>query len=69
MLNRLLLAAIAVGFVLTFSLQTGPAQAANQMMNGMTCKDAAKKHFPNDRKLRREWEKACKKIWKAHQGK
>ena len=69
MLNRLLLAAIAVGFVLTFSLQPGPAQAANQMMNGMTCKDAAKKHFPNDRKLRREWEKSCKRIWKAHQGK
>jgi hypothetical protein len=68
MLKKLLLTSIAAGFLLTFSLQTGPAQAANHMMNGMTCKDAAKKHFPNDRKLRREWEKDCKKIWKAHQG-
>ena len=66
MLNKLLLTAIAAGLVFTFSLQTAPAEAANHMMNGMTCKDAAKNHFPNDRKLRREWEKACKKIWKAH---
>jgi len=70
MLNKLLLTAIAAGLVFTFSLQTAPAEAANHMiMNGMTCKDAANRHFPNDRKLRREWEKTCKKIWKARQGK
>jgi len=67
MLKKLLLIAIASGLVFTFSVQTLPANAA-QMMNGMTCKDAAKNHFPNDRKKRREWMKACKKIWKAHQG-
>jgi len=69
MLNKLLLTAIVTGLVSTFSLQTPPAEAASQMMNGMTCKDAAKMHFPNDRKKRREWKKACKEIWKAHQGK
>ena len=67
MRNKFLLTAIAAGLVVTFSLQTVPAEAASH--NGMTCKDAAKSHFPNDRKLRREWEKSCKKIWKAHQGK
>lgn len=70
MLNKLLLTMFAAGLVFTFCLQTAPAEAANHtMMTGITCKDAAKNHFPNDRKLRREWEKACKKIWKAQKGK
>jgi hypothetical protein len=38
-------------------------------MVGMTCKDAAKMHYPNDRKMRREWKKGCKEVWKASQGK
>jgi len=69
MLNKLLFTAIAAGLAVTLSLQTAPAEAANHMMNGMTCKEAAKNHFPNDRKLRRGWELSCKKIWKAHKGK
>ncbi len=69
MLNKLLLTAITAGLAVTLSLQTAPAEAANHMMNGMTCKEAAKNHFPNDRKKRREWAKDCKKIWKAHKGK
>jgi hypothetical protein len=69
MLNKLLLTTIAAGLVSTFFLQTPPAEAAAQMLTGMTCKDAAKMHFPNDRKKRREWKKDCKEIWKARQGK
>jgi hypothetical protein len=67
--HKLILTAVAAGFVFTVSLQTAPAEAAAHMMNGMTCKDAAKKHFPNDRKLRHDWVKSCKKIWKAHNDK
>lgn len=69
MLNKLLLTAIAAGLVTTFSLQTAPAEAASHTMVGMTCKDAAKMHFPNDRKMRSEWKKACKEVWKASQSK
>jgi hypothetical protein len=68
MLKKVLLTAIAVGLVSMFSLQIAPAEAASHTMVGMTCKDAAKMQYPNDRKMRREWKKACKEVWKASQG-
>ena len=68
MLKKLLLTAIAAGLVSTFSLQIAPAEAAGHTMVGMTCKDAAEMKYPNDRKMRREWKKACKEAWKASQG-
>jgi hypothetical protein len=66
MLKKVFLTAIAAGLVSTLSLQIAPAEAA---MVGMTCKDAAEMKYPNDRKMRREWKKACKETWKASQGK
>ena len=57
MLKKLLLTALAVGLVSTFSLPTSPAEAAG--MRGMTCKDAAKAKYPNDRATRRAWRKLC----------
>ena len=54
--------------VFTFSIQTTPAEAAGHSMVGMTCKDAAKMQYPNDRKTRRAFKKACKENWKASQG-
>jgi hypothetical protein len=69
MAKKLLLIAIAAGFVFTFSIQTTPAKAAGHSMVGMTCKDAAKMRYPNDRKTRRAFKKACKEAWKASQGK
>jgi len=69
MIKKLLLTAIAAGLVSTFSLQISPAEAAGHTMAGMTCKDAAKIQYSNDRKMRRDWKKACKEAWKASQGK
>ncbi len=66
MFKKLLLTAIAVGLVSAFSLQFAPAEAAN--MRGMTCKDAAKLKYPDDRKTRRTWRKLCRTNWKQHQG-
>ncbi|HUU25928.1 MAG TPA: hypothetical protein VMW68_10250 [Methyloceanibacter sp.] len=67
MFKKLLLAAIAAGLVsaATLPLQIDPAQAG--MMAGMTCKDAAKMKYPDDRKMRHEYKKACKESWKATQ--
>lgn len=63
MFKKLLLAAIAAGLVssTTLPLQIAPAQA------GMTCKDAAKMKYPDERKMRHEYKKACKEAWKAAQ--
>jgi hypothetical protein len=68
MFKKLLLTAIAVGLVSTLSVQITPAEAAMHSMVGMTCKDAAKMQYPNDRKTRRAWKKACKQNWKASRG-
>jgi len=67
MFKKLLLAAIAAGLVstATLPLQIAPAQA--EMMTGMTCKDAAKTKYPDARKMRHEFKKACKDAWKAAQ--
>jgi nucleoside recognition membrane protein YjiH len=69
MFKKLLLTAIAVGLVSAFSIQITPAEAAMHSMVGMTCKNAAKMQYPNDRKTRRAFKKACKQHWKATQGK
>ncbi len=66
MLKKLLLTALAVGLVSTFSLQTTPAEAVG--MRGMTCKDAAKAKYPDDRAMRRAWRQLCVANWKLHQG-
>ncbi len=68
MFKKFLLAAFAAGLVsaATLPLQVVPAEAA--VMVGMTCKDAAKMEFPNDRKARRAWKKACKEHWKMVTG-
>jgi hypothetical protein len=68
MFKKLLLTAIAAGLVSIFSIHLTPAEAAMHSMVGMTCKDAAKMQYPNDRKTRREFKKACKENWKASQG-
>jgi len=67
MFKKLLLAAIAAGLVsaATLPLQISPVQAG--MMAGMTCKDAAKAQYPDDRKMRHEYKKSCKEAWKATQ--
>jgi hypothetical protein len=67
MFKKLLLTAIAGGLVSIFSIQTTPAWAAGGSMVGMTCKDAATMRYPDDRKTRRAWKKACKEAWKASQ--
>jgi len=67
MFKKLLLAVFAAGVVTatTLPLQIAPAQAG--MMAGMTCKDAAKMKYPDDRKMHHEYKKACKDAWKAAQ--
>ncbi|MEZ5829303.1 MAG: hypothetical protein R3D30_15490 [Hyphomicrobiales bacterium] len=63
MIKKLLLVAVAAGLVsaTTLPLQIAPAEAA------VTCKDAAKMHYPDDRKMRHEFKKSCKEAWKATQ--
>lgn len=69
MSTKLTLAAVAAGLVAAAALplQTNPVQAGS--MAGMTCSDAAKMKYPDDRKMRRDWKKACKDAWKVSQGK
>ena len=64
MLKKTLLAAAATAIVAGATLAT-PALAEV----GMTCKDAAKAKFPDDRKMRHDYKKACKDAWKVSQGK
>jgi len=64
MFKKLLLATVAAGLVTATALPL-PAQA--EMMAGITCKEAAKMKYPDDRKMRHEYKKACKEAWKATQ--
>jgi hypothetical protein len=66
-MKKLLLAAIAAGLVSASALplQIAPAEAAS--MVGMPCKEAAKMKYPDNRKMRRDFKKACKENWKAAQ--
>lgn len=66
-MKKMLLAAIAAGLVSASALplQIAPAEAAS--MVGMPCKEAAKMKYPDNRKMRRDFKKACKENWKAAQ--
>jgi siroheme synthase (precorrin-2 oxidase/ferrochelatase) len=57
MSNKLLLSAIGLAFVLTFSLQPSPAQAADMQD---TCREVAKTKYPDDPQKRRAWRRFCK---------
>ena len=57
MFNKLLLSAIGLAFVLTFSLLPSPAQAADMQD---TCREIAKTKYPDDPQQRRAWRKFCK---------
>ena len=69
MSNKLILTAVAAGLVAATALPLQTTTAAAGSMVGMPCKDAAKMAYPDDRKMRRDWKKACKETWKASQGK
>ena len=63
MIKKVLFFAVATGLVAATALplQIAPAEAA------MTCKDAAKMKYPDDRKERHAFKKECKAAWKATQ--
>ena len=63
MLKKVLFAVVATGFVTALALpvQFSAAEAA------MTCKEAAKMDFPDNRKARKAFKKECKAAWKASQ--
>lgn len=61
MLKKVLLTVIAGGFVAALAL---PAQIATAEA-AMTCREAAKIKFPEDRTARHAYKKACKAAWKA----
>jgi hypothetical protein len=61
MLKRMLVAAIAIGFVAAIPLQITPAMAGKS-----GCHEAAKAKFPGDRKERHAFKKECKAQWKAY---
>ena len=64
MLKKLFVTAIA--FALVSMFLPSPVEAAG--MRGMTCKDAAKAKYPNDRAMRRAWRKLCVANWELYQG-
>ncbi len=68
MLNKILVATaatvIAAGTAMAMPV---PADAA--MVDGMSCGDAAKMQYPNDRKMRHAWKKECKEHYKMSVGK
>jgi hypothetical protein len=61
---KVLFTVVATGFVsaLALPVQFTAAEAA------MSCKDAAKMDFPDNRKARRAFKKECKAAWKASHG-
>jgi hypothetical protein len=62
MLKKMLLAAVATGFVAALALpvQFTPAEAGM-----LSCRHAAKAKFPGDRKARHAYKKECKAATKA----
>jgi hypothetical protein len=67
MLKKVLFFALATGFIAATALpmQIAPATAAG--MAGMSCKEAAKMKYPDDRKERHAFKKECKAAFKASQ--
>lgn len=57
MSKKLLLSAIGLAFVLTFSLQPSPTEAADMRDE---CREIAKTKYPDDPQQRRAWRKFCK---------
>ena len=64
MLKRMILAVLATAFVAAFALSVQIAPAAAE---GMSCKQAAKAKYADDRKARRAYKKECKTAYKATQ--
>ena len=64
MLKKVLFAAVATGLVAATALplQLSPAQAGS-----MSCKEAAKVKYPDDKKARHAFKKGCKAAYKATQ--
>jgi hypothetical protein len=62
MLKTVLFAASVAGLAVAgLPIHSSTAQAEQ-----MTCRQAAKLHFPADRYSRVAYRKACKAAWKAH---
>jgi hypothetical protein len=59
----LLIAALTALVAVTLPVEAS-AQARSPA-GQMTCRDAAKADFPNDRKMRRAFKKECKATYKA----
>ena len=61
---KVLFVVVATSFVAALALpvQFSAAEAA------MTCKEAAKMDFPDNRKARKAFKKECKAAWKASHG-
>jgi hypothetical protein len=63
MFKHILLSAALTGLIAV--ALPGEASAQARPAGQMTCKDAAKADFPNDRKMRRTFKKQCKAAYKA----
>ena len=68
MLKKVLFAVVATGFVTVLALPVQFTAAEAAAEGAMTCKDAAKMDFPNEKKARRAFKKECKAAWKASHG-
>ena len=64
MLKKVLFAAVATGLVAAIAL---PVQIAPAEAGTMSCKQAAKVKFADDRKARHAYKQECKEAWKASQ--
>jgi hypothetical protein len=68
-MTKTVLLAAAATMILAGATMTAPAPSQAGTMAGMSCKDAAKAQYPDDRKMRHEYKKSCKEAWKMHGGK
>ena len=64
MLKKVLFAVVATALVAATAL---PLQISPAAAGGVTCKEAAKAKYPDDKKARHAFKKGCKAAYKATQ--
>jgi hypothetical protein len=65
MFKHILITAAITGLIAVALSIEASARARPPGFGQMTCRDAAKADFPNDRKMRRAFKKECKAAYKA----
>lgn len=67
-MTKTVLLAAAAGMIVAGAGVTLPESASARTAGGMSCKEAAKMQYPDDRKMRHDYKKSCKEAWKMQSG-